>query len=392
MNLLQNAWPRRVPLAWLQLRHYKARLITAIAGVAFSNILVFMQLGFLGALQETAVLPHRSWKADLVLISAKARDLANVGTFPRRRMIQALGVPGVRQATSLHSGLAEWTIPGTSQRSMLTLFGVDPTAETFKDAGLQADVRLLLQADSALFDQESRGSYRDLLARLRRQESVSGEVNGQSIRVERSFRLGASFLADSTLICSEETFMRIFRGRTNRSVSVGLLQIEAGLDPDLVASKLRSALPGDDVRIMTIDDYIAFEKQYLLDNQPIGFVFIFGVIMGLVVGFAILYQILFTDVNDHLAEYATFRAMGFTHKFLLSIVFEQALILAMIGFIPGLLISLGLYQLTSIFTALPIAMLWSRPAAVLLMTLVMCAVSGTVAARKLKSADPADMF
>jgi putative ABC transport system permease protein len=382
----------RTPLGWLQLRHHKNRLIAAIAGVAFANILVFMQLGFLGALEETAVLPHRKFQADIVLISTKARDLVNVGTFPYRRLAQALGVPGIIQASALYVGLAEWTIPFTNQRSLLTVFGANPSSNNFSDPELRSQAPKLLQVDSVLFDKLSRGNYSALRGRLERNEVIMGEVNGHSVRVEGAFRLGASFLSDSTLVCSEESFMRIFRARTQAAVSIGLLRIKSGENADEVVRSLSNLLPGNDVQIMTLKQYIAYEERYLLDNQPIGFVFAFGVIMGLVVGFVILYQILFTDVNEHLSEYATFSAMGFQHSFLLNIVFEQALILALLGFAPSLLISFGLYQFTSFATALPIDMPWSRPAIVFLMTLIMCIISGTIAARRLRSADPADLF
>lgn len=386
------ALSHRTPLGWLQLRHHKARFAAAVGGVAFANILVFMQLGFLSALEETSVLPHRTWNTDIVMISTKARDLANVGTFPHRRLIQSLGVHGVADVSALYTGLAEWTIPGTNQRSLVTMFGIDPSKNIFKEDSLRSRTRQLLQADSVLFDEISRGNYGDLKSRLTRGEVVSGEVNGHSVRVEGKFRLGASFLSDSTLICSEETFMRVFRGRTKAAVSVGLIRVEQGNDVEGVAQLLRKQLHDNDVRVLTLSQYIDYEKKYLLQTQPIGFVFTFGVIMGLVVGFAILYQILFTDVNEHLSEYATFRAMGFQHNYLLAIVFEQALIMAISGFIPSLLISICLYQLTSLATSLPITMPWSRPFFVLLMTIVMCAFSGAIAARRLRSADPADMF
>ena len=56
----------------------------------------------------------------------------------------------------------------------------------------------------------------------------------------------------------------------------------------------------------------------------------------MLVGLVIVYQVLSTDVADHLREYATFKAMGYPHRFFLGIVFEEALILGVIGFVPGL--------------------------------------------------------
>ncbi len=137
---------------------------------------------------------------------------------------------------------------------------------------------------------------------------------------------------------------------------------------------------------------IAAEQSYQSSQTPIGFVFGFGVVIGVIVGLVIVYQVLTTDVQDHLGEYATLKAMGYRHRFFLGIVFEEALILAALGFLPGLVISLGLYRLAAAATALPIAMALTRPPFVLALTMVMCTVSGAIATRRLWAADPADLF
>jgi putative ABC transport system permease protein len=102
--------------------------------------------------------------------------------------------------------------------------------------------------------------------------------------------------------------------------------------------------------------------------------------------------VLSTDVADHLKEYATFKAIGYPQRFFLGIVFEEALILAVMGFIPGVIIALGLYQLVAAGTGLPISMPLSRPILVLFGTIAMCMLSGALATRRLARADPADLF
>jgi putative ABC transport system permease protein len=91
-------------------------------------------------------------------------------------------------------------------------------------------------------------------------------------------------------------------------------------------------------------------------------------------------------------EYATFKALGYRNYYFLSVVFEQALILGALGFIPGVAVSLGLYQITRTATNLPMYMTAARALQVLVLTIIMCSISGAIATRKLRSADPADMF
>ena len=98
------------------------------------------------------------------------------------------------------------------------------------------------------------------------------------------------------------------------------------------------------------------------------------------------------EIADHLAEYATFKAIGYRQRFFLGIVFEEAIILALFGFVPGILISLGLYAGASSVTGLPIAMDVSRALLVLAGTIVMCTISAPSRRRRLAAADPADLF
>jgi putative ABC transport system permease protein len=143
---------------------------------------------------------------------------------------------------------------------------------------------------------------------------------------------------------------------------------------------------------MTVAEFIRQSRSFLIKESPIAYIFTFGVIMGLVVGIVIVIQILSTDVQDHLPEYATFKAMGFTNRSLLGIVYEQAAILTLFGFLPGFLVSLGLYELVRRGVSMPITMPLDRVVMVFVMTAAMCAIAGTIAMRRVSKADPAEVF
>ena len=136
----------------------------------------------------------------------------------------------------------------------------------------------------------------------------------------------------------------------------------------------------------------AHERAYWETATPIGFIFAFGSLMGLVVGMVIVYQILFSDIAGHLKEYATLKAMGYSNGYLGRVVLGAALILAVGGFVPGLVVSTFLYDLVGSSTFLPLAMDMPRAVSVFAMIFTMCAVAGLLAMRKLRDANPADMF
>jgi putative ABC transport system permease protein len=144
--------------------------------------------------------------------------------------------------------------------------------------------------------------------------------------------------------------------------------------------------------VRTVEEASARDQRFQTTQRPVGLVFGFGVVIGVLVGVIIVYQVLSTDVADHLKEYATFKAIGYPQRFFLGVVFEEALILGLLGFVPGFLVSLGLYAAVAAATGLPLAMTSARAGAVLLGTVAMCALSGAMATRRLARADPADLF
>jgi putative ABC transport system permease protein len=131
---------------------------------------------------------------------------------------------------------------------------------------------------------------------------------------------------------------------------------------------------------------------YWQRNSSVGFIFSLGVLVGFIVGSIIVYQILFGDVMNSLPQYATLKAMGYRDSYVISIVIQQSAILALVGFVPGLLLSMGLYSLLATVTKLTVLMTTTRALQVLALTFVMCVGSGTLATRKLVQLDPADVF
>lgn len=381
----------RTPLGLRQLNHDRMRLLTAIAGIAFADVLIFMQLGFAAALFKTNTQYPRTVAADLVVISTQAKSFGDLKTFPRRRLYQSLDVPGVASTDGVYIGQVQWRHPETRNQTSLLLIGQNPDRPAFDLPLVNQQLAELRLPDHVLFDQASRGNYRSVIEPLQQGQAVRTEVGLRTVTIAGLFKVGASFADDGALITSDQTFLRLVPRRDAGAMSLGLVHLAPGADPAQVQISLAARLPAD-VQVFTRQDYIDFEVAYIQRTSPVGFVFSLGTIMGFVVGMVIVYQVLSTDVNSHLAEYATFKAMGYRNRYLLGVVFEEALILSILGFVPGLTIALGAYQLTAAATALPIAMPLSRAVIVLVITLVMCNASGAIATRRLQAADPADIF
>jgi putative ABC transport system permease protein len=382
---------QRTPLGLLQLKHDRIRLLTAIAGITFADVLIFMQLGFADALYKSNTQYPRVLQTDLVIISTQAKNFGKLRTFAGRRLYQAQDVPGVADADALYLGSVDWRNPQTRKKASTLIVGQNPDRPAFNLPEVNQQLDAIRLPEMVLFDRASRGDYQDLIAQVEQGKQVRTEIGTRTVTVAGLFQVGASFADDGALITSDQNFLRLFPKREAGAVSLGLIRLHPGYDPEQVRAALAAHLP-EDVQVLTSQGYVDFELNDIKSSSAIGFVFNLGTAMGFIVGIVIVYQVLSTDVNTHLAEYATFKAMGYRNAYLLGIVFEEALILSLLGFIPGLALSLGAYQLTAAATALPIAMPVSRAIVVLLLTLVMCGASGSIATRRLQAADPADIF
>jgi putative ABC transport system permease protein len=381
----------RTALGWVQLVHHPGRFVMALAGVTAAVIMVFMQLGFMNMVFDTTVMVHRLLKADLVLVSPVVRDVAAAGTIPRRRLMQALGVEGVADGEALYVTTRDWTRPD-GERGTLMLMGVRPDFDAFRDPDITRQQRGLAQPGTILLDSGARGDYRAVLEGLRQGQPWTTEMGGRRVTVIGDFRLGASFGNEGLLITADDTFQALALNRDAGAPSIGMLRLVPGADPAVVKARLSAVLDPADSRVMTLDEFVQHTRGFMIRNSPIAIVFGFGTAVGLLVGAMVVAQILSADVQEHMAEYATFKAMGFSNGRILSIVYEQSAILAVFGFPPGLGLALIVYAAIRWAVSMPISMPVDRVAIVFVATVAMCAVAGTLATRRARKADPAEVF
>jgi putative ABC transport system permease protein len=380
-----------INLAWAQLSHERGRLLVAMAGIAFADMLMFMQLGFQEALYDSNTRIHRNLLADLVLISPQSKALMDLKPISRHRLYQSLRSQQVKSVAPAYIYGGDWRNPETGEKRILLVLGLDPSKPVLNLPEVNQQLARLKLGNTVLFDRASRPEFGPIAAELARGKVVETELNGRQVKVGGLVELGTSFAADGNVVLSTETFLQAFPDRDKNKISLGLLRLKSGANPETVRQQLAALLP-EDVRVLTRQEFIDLEKHYWATGTPIGFIFTVGMGLGYVVGVVIVYQILASDVADHAAEYATLKAMGYRNGYLLGVVFQEAVILAILGFIPGSGVAVGLYSLTRSATNLPLYMTLSRTITVLLLTLIMCMMSGAIATRKLRAADPADIF
>jgi putative ABC transport system permease protein len=350
---------RKTPLAWLQLTREKTRLVTALAGIAFADILMFFQLGLNDSLYDAAVAPYDALQGDLFIISNKYDNLQLTQNFARERLYQAVGVKGVKSVDYLYIDRAQWRNPQTGASRNVSVFGIAPTQIALKLPEVNQHLSELKLLNRVLYDRQGVAQLGDVVSLLQQQRSLSVQINDLEMKVIGVFGLGAGFAADGNLIASHSTFLRLFPERQPNRIDLGLLRLQPDAKLQQVQANLRASLPKD-VLVLTLEELAERERAYWSSGGTLSFIFGFGAVIGFFVGTAIVYQILYTDVSDHLPEYATLKAMGYSNSYLIGILAQESMILALLGFIPGVAISMGLYWIAHAVTLLPIGMKFSR--------------------------------
>ncbi|BAZ37622.1 glycolipid ABC exporter inner membrane subunit [Calothrix sp. NIES-4101] len=384
----------KVSLSWKNLFHNRQRFVAAIIAVAFAVLLIFTQLGFRNGIIDSNVAFLQRLNADLILVNSRRKITTLERTFKKARLYQARQLPEVIEAYSLYLTLATWKNQQTNQEKVIRVFAFNPAHPVFLIPGIQETASDLQHPHTLLADIKSQKGYG------RMQKGDSGELSSSRVKVVGTFALGTDFVADGNLILSDQNFLRIFSehpsgfsGQLRSSledVDIGLLKLTQGTNLKELVRQLNQFLPSD-VKVFSKQDYVAREAAFY-SQVSLGFIYTLGAIIGFVIGTVLVYNIISKDIKQNMAQYGTLRAIGYSSTYLLIIILLESLIIAILGFFPGLCLSLFVYELISKITRLLILMRLDIMFQVFILTISMCILASFIAAKKLKRIDPADIY
>jgi putative ABC transport system permease protein len=377
------------PLAWAQLSHQKTRMGVAMGGIAFANVLIFMQLGFLNLFSGGAILLPTHLRGDLFLMKTDSQFIG-ASTFNRTLLYQAGSYEGVIATEPIYMQYGVWAYSNDRISNDTRVFAYNPAVPAFDIPELNEQQFKLSQPFTVIFDRLSRNELGPIVSDFNSTGTAKSFLNSRQMVVTGMFSLGSSFFLNSgNVVTSDVTYAEMFGTESLQQVAIGAIYVKPGTD--LVALKLgiEQNVPG--MKTFTREELKQKEIDFQNEN-PSGVIFQFGAAMGFIVGIAIVYQVLYSDISDHLSEYATLKAIGYSGRSLLIVIFQEALLLAVLGYIPGFVASVGMYQLLTVLTKLELVMEIGLAVTVFSLTLAMCLISAAIASNKLRSADPADVF
>ncbi|MEQ1903684.1 MAG: FtsX-like permease family protein [Pirellulaceae bacterium] len=386
----------RINLALLNILNNPKKTVLSLAGIGTAILLIFMQLGFRGAVENTATNIYSKMDYDILIRSPDYLHFMDSGKIPLSILEDVAGMVGIDSTNHMNVSVSNWRNPYTLETRGILVIGVDPTHSPFKDPRVDHDFSRLTSIDSVLIDQRSNREFgpQNGVRFSSADIGVQSEVSDRQIRIDGLFELGAGLAANGAVIVNQQGFQRLIL-TTPAQVSFGLVKLQAGVDPEEMVLQINQRLANSGqptADVMLREESIQRELRRWLGETPIGYIFNLGVLISFGVGALIVYMVLGNDVANRIHEYATMRAMGYSNFFLASVVLKQALYLALFSFLPTLILSLVLYGLTSWLANIPIQMTWGRIGFVWLLTLIMSSISGTLALKKLWQVAPAELF
>lgn len=387
---------KRTPLALLNLVHDRRKFLTSLAGVGFAVVLMFLFTGFMNALFDSQLQLLEKFNGEIVMVNRLKTNMFVPRSFARRRLYQARSFEGVEAAWPIYISDANWKNPENRRTRPVRVLAFNLADPVLLVPEIADNLDKLKLPDTAMIDLRARSEVGPLEA------GVVSELAKRRLTIVGTFSLGTDFASgNGNLIMSDQNFLRFFanRGpnedeRSFATADIGIIKVKPGTDVNRVVQALQESLPNDVLVLPKDGDegFVSRERTYWQENTTIGFVFSLLTAMGFVVGIILVYQILYTDVADHWSEYATLKAMGYNNLFLFNVVIQEAIILSIVGFIPGFLVSSLIYNAAAGTTGLLFKMTLSRIVTLYVATFFMCLISGAIAVRKVQATDPAEVF
>jgi putative ABC transport system permease protein len=375
----------KVPLAWRILTYDKRRTALALIGVFLAILLVFVELGFFYAVPRAGLLLYDDMRFDLLLSSDQYEYQAQPGVFPLSQLDRVRSSPDVADATPIYFGSAKWKSGEGDLWPDIFMIGFDPASHIFIPDSINRQTTVLDQVDTVLVD----SSTRPMFGPLNTGRVV--EIDNRKMTIGGQYALGTGFMGLGVALTGTASFARLFPQRGSAIVNLGAIRLKGGVDPERAADDLQK-LAGAGTRIFTRRELDAHETAYWTTRTSVGIIFGSGLLISLVVGVMIVYQIVSTQVGRQLPQFATLKAIGYSDRSLVATVSAMSLLIVIAGFIPAVAAAFRLYSLIRQETLLPVMMSEMRLLAVFAAALGMAVISALLSVWVLRRADPADIF
>jgi putative ABC transport system permease protein len=370
------------PISLKMLLHNKARSLAAVVGISVAFFLSAAQVGLLVGWCNTisAIMRH----ADVdVWVMAAQNPAFDYGTpIPRQRLYQVRTVPGVSWAEAMYQGWVFWRRPD-GRMTNIELIGLDDSLAGGPWSMQQNTPAVVHEPNAVITDV----LYRSPLG----VNHIDDEVEiGDRRAVIRGFSREIRTFTAAPFVFSSITSALSYDPRYRADeITYVLARCEPGVAPPQLRDAIAQEVPS--VQVLTSDEFQLKTILYWMLETGIGLTIIMTAVLGIVVGTVIISQTLYAITNDHLPNYATLLAIGFSRQQLIGLVLIQAVVLGMIGILLGSAF-FGRAAQMSQGTPIPIETTPAVFGGIMTAFLVSCLAAATFSIRSIFSIDPVQVF
>jgi putative ABC transport system permease protein len=400
------------------------RFLVAQAGIMFAVSLVTIQTGILNGFTRSTALLIENSNADLWIAADEMENLELTQPIPAERVAQAQQIEGVQRAEALAVQSGRWVSPDGDIASV-RIFGYDPNGQLFRlwnitagnEDAINDPYSIIIDAAnlkslglSQVGDEANIGAAPVKLVGLTKgtQSIASSAFVFTSLENTKAYstagltssvrcRLQQAGGVDCTTVyerspsgTTEERFSQLQPLAPSDPISYVLVQAEPGQDIERLKQRLNRQFSGE--RTYTQAEMANITREYWQGRTGIGFVLGLGATVGVVVGIVIVGQILYSSVSDHIKEFGTLKAMGASDWVIYRVIIEQALWMAVLGYVPSIALCLGLGAWTFATQGIMILITPFSAAGIFALTIGMCVGSAIFAIQKVTHVDPAIVF
>jgi putative ABC transport system permease protein len=371
-----------VELGLRLLVHDKRRLLAISASIAVGVIIMFVEFGLLQGILDSQALVARATRGDLMVMNSARVDLHRWDAIDRVELAQITAVRGVASVIPVYEDHVGFTDPDDKRVRRMIVYAFSPDTLPLAIGDPRKISAALRGSNGFLFDARSR----PIFGRIR--PGMNIDVDEWPLTVSGLASMGPDIVNDGNIFVSEGTWLA---RKPDANPIMGVVRLAPGASVEAVRQRIYAQTPSDIVALTPAE---AAQRETLatLKAAPIGLLFGIGVIAGMVIGAINGYQVLYTEVSDHMAQYATLKAMGVSDRFLHGAILAQAMALSGVGFALGLPTAILIELYVAHLTKLPVQPHLLTGLLVAAATVASCVVAGRLATRRVDVADPASLY
>jgi len=361
----------------------KVRSLLTLLGVVFAVSLIFAQGGIYLGLMETSSVIIDHTPGDIWVTSKNSKNFDFSQPFPEYLYYHVLSAQGIQWAEKLFIAwaLIKQKEGGTEQ---VEIVGYNP------DTGIGGpwemkvgDVRAVKNGNFAIVDDSAMRRLGDI------QVGEYRDVNWRRLQIIGISQGVKSFTTAPIIFTSYKFAQRLVGWIGPDNTVFVVAKVSPGYSVDEIIKNLKKRLKGVD--IYSKEAFSRKTRLYWTIETGVGFSFLLTIIISFLIGVLMVGQTIYNSTVEHIKEFGTLKALGASNLDIYRIIFAQAFLNALLGYLISLVITMLSVRIYEATEMVMVVRGWVN-LLVLGLTLLMCLSSAFVSIRRIKKIDPAILF